>query len=226
MRGYGLDGDEYKINTSLDDWSNLCIMLDMVNEITINKSGDTRQHVLDVAKEIILGKGFAAVGLNEILTSAGVPKGSFYHYFKSKEQFGDELIKDYFEQYMQQLELTLSPGSASSLLAYFQAWLDTQSSDTTADKCLVVKLSAEVTDLSELMRITLKNGTDRVIARLAECVEDGIRKGEFPAHLDAKSIAAEIYYTWVGATLLTKVSHTREPLERAMDATKARLGLA
>ena len=200
----------------------------MVNEITMNKSTDTRQHVLDVAKEIILGKGFAAVGLNEILTSAGVPKGSFYHYFKSKEQFGDELIKDYFEQYLQQLEITLSTeGSTSSscLLAYFQAWLDTQSSDTTADKCMVVKLSAEVTDLSELMRVTLKNGTDRVIARLAECVEEGIRKCEFPAHLDAKSITSEIYYIWVGATLLTKVSHTRQPLEHAMAATKARLGL-
>ena len=201
----------------------------MVNEITMNKSSDTRQHVLDVAKEIILGKGFAAVGLNEILISAGVPKGSFYHYFKSKEQFGDELIKDYFEQYMQQLEIALNAGgstNASCLLAYFQAWLDTQSSDTTADKCMVVKLSAEVTDLSELMRITLKNGTDRVIVRLAQCVAEGISKGEFPHDLDAKSITAEIYYMWIGATLLTKVSHTREPLERAMDATKARLGLA
>lgn len=204
-------------------------MLSMMNEITMNKSGDTRQHVLEVAKEIILGKGFAAVGLNEILTSAGVPKGSFYHYFKSKEQFGDELIKDYFEQYMQQLDSTLNAdgsSNASCLLKYFQAWLDTQSSDTTADKCLVVKLSAEVTDLSELMRITLKNGTDRVIARLAKCVADGVSKGEFPAHVDAASITAEIYYMWIGATLLTKVSHTREPLERAMVATKARLGLA
>lgn len=201
----------------------------MVNEMAINKSSDTRQHVLDVAKEIILGKGFAAVGLNEILSTAGVPKGSFYHYFKSKEQFGDELIKDYFEQYLNQLDKTLSASGASEasrLLGYFQFWLDTQSSDTTADKCLVVKLSAEVTDLSELMRITLKSGTNRVIERLAECIEAGVRKGEFPADLDAKSVTLELYYMWVGATLLTKVNHTREPLEHAMSATKARLGLA
>lgn len=199
-----------------------------MNEITLNKTADTRQHVLDVAKEIILGKGFAAVGLNEILSSAGVPKGSFYHYFKSKEQFGDELIKDYFEQYMQQLEVTLTPagGSAQGLLAFFQYWLDSQSSDTTADKCMVVKLSAEVTDLSELMRVTLKNGTDRVIARLAQSVEEGIRSGELPPVLDFRTITEEIYYMWIGATLLTKVNHTREPLERAMAATKARLGLA
>jgi len=201
----------------------------MVNETVTNKSGDTKQHVLDVAKEIILGKGFAAAGLNEILSAAGVPKGSFYHYFKSKEQFGDEMLKDYFEQYMIQLDAMLSQGeggAAQHLLAYFQAWLDTQSSDTTADKCMVVKLSAEVADLSELMRVTLRNGTDRVIARLAECVADGMRHGEFAASLDAESITYEIYYMWLGATLLTKINHTREPLERAMAATRARLGIA
>lgn len=201
----------------------------MGNELPIIKSGDTRQQILDTAKGIILGKGFAAVGLNEILSTAGVPKGSFYHYFKSKEQFGDALLEDYFDGYLHMLEHMLKDdGSTNSsrLLGFFQFWLDTQSSDATTDKCLVVKLSAEVTDLSESMRITLKNGTDRVIACLTHCVEQGIRTGEFPANLDAKTVTAEIYYMWIGATLLTKVGRTRAALECAMNATKARLGLA
>ena len=46
---------------------------------------NTRQHILETGQRIIAGKGFASVGLNEILTTAGVPKGSFYHYFDSKE---------------------------------------------------------------------------------------------------------------------------------------------
>lgn len=200
----------------------------MGNELPITKSGDTRQQILDTAKDIILGNGFAAVGLNEILSTAGVPKGSFYHYFKSKEQFGDALLEDYFDGYLQMLEHMLKDdGSTNSsrLLKFFQSWLDTQSSDATTDKCLVVKLSAEVTDLSEAMRITLKNGTDRVIARLTNCVQEGIRQGEFPANLDAITVTAEIYYMWVGATLLTKVGRTRAALECAMNATKARLGI-
>ncbi len=45
---------------------------------------DTRQHLLDTGYRIMAVKGFSGVGLNEILQSAGVPKGSFYHYFKSK----------------------------------------------------------------------------------------------------------------------------------------------
>lgn len=198
----------------------------MGNELPITKFGDTRQQILDTAKCIILGKGFAAVGLNEILSTAGVPKGSFYHYFKSKEQFGDALLADYFEDYLRQLEDTLKDNGnsiSSRLLGFFQFWLDTQSSDATTDKCLVVKLSAEVTDLSEAMRITLKNGTDRVIACLTNCVQEGISKGEFPANLDAITVTAEIYYMWIGATLLTKVGRTRAALECAMNATKVRL---
>ena len=52
-----------------------------------NDYTDVRQHILDTGRSIILGKGFSAVGLNEILATAQVPKGSFYHYFKSKETF-------------------------------------------------------------------------------------------------------------------------------------------
>jgi AcrR family transcriptional regulator len=55
---------------------------------------NTRQHILETGHRIIAGKGFASVGLNEILKSAGVPKGSFYHYFESKEQYGQALLED------------------------------------------------------------------------------------------------------------------------------------
>lgn len=48
-------------------------------------SHDNRQRVLHVARQIISHKGFSAVGLNEILTAAGIPKGSFYYYFASKK---------------------------------------------------------------------------------------------------------------------------------------------
>ena len=61
---------------------------------------DTREHLLATGESIILGKGFSAVGLAEILGCAGVPKGSFYHYFRSKEQFGTALLERYFDRYL------------------------------------------------------------------------------------------------------------------------------
>ena len=145
-----------------------------------------------------------------------------------KEQFGDAMLENYFDTYLAQLEIVLSAARGSvkaRLLEYFNVWLLSQTSDTTHDKCLVVKLSAEVTDLSEAMRMTLKHGTDRVINRIAVCVQEGIDHGELPAHLDAKFVTNEIYYMWVGATLLTKVQHSREPLECAMASMKNRFSI-
>ena len=200
----------------------------MTTSSQLEKSNDTRQQIIDVAKTIILGKGFSAVGLNEILTAAAVPKGSFYHYFTSKEAFGNALLSDYFDDYTAKLTKDLRQPNvlpAERLRAYFANWLETQSSDTTQDKCLVVKLSAEVTDLSESMRSTLQLGTQKVIHLLQACVQEAIDLNTINSDEPAETIAQELYYMWLGATLMTKVQHTREALECAMRATEKRLSL-
>jgi AcrR family transcriptional regulator len=60
-----------------------------------NRPVTTKERILDAAEGLMLVKSFHSVGLNEILTAVQVPKGSFYHYFKSKEQFGVEMLKHY-----------------------------------------------------------------------------------------------------------------------------------
>jgi TetR/AcrR family transcriptional repressor of nem operon len=199
-----------------------------MNEASHSRFSDTRQQILDTAQEIILGKGFAAVGLNEILKAAQVPKGSFYHYFESKEQFGNALLENYFDDYMVTLEQSLGDDGTPALkrlLGYFENWKCTQCSDTTQDKCLVVKLAGEVTDLSEAMRLTLKQGTQRVINRLADCVQEAIDMGQIVIEEDAQSVTEELYYLWIGATLMTKVNHSPDALDVAMRALHERLRL-
>ena len=73
-------------------------------------SHDTREHILAVAEPMILGRGFTAVGLTELLTAAGVPKGSFYHYFRSKEHFGEALLERYFAGYASRMETFFADG--------------------------------------------------------------------------------------------------------------------
>lgn len=199
-----------------------------MNQAARTRYSDTRQQILSTAQTIILGKGFAAVGLNEILKTAGVPKGSFYHYFESKEHFGSAMLENYFDQYMLTLDELLGDDRTPAidrLLTYFDTWKTTQCSDTTTDKCLVVKLSGEVTDLSESMRLALKKGTHRVINRLARLVQEAIDKQEINIEGDAKTVTEEIYCLWIGATLLTKVNHNADALYVAMNALRARLNL-
>ena len=135
---------------------------------------DVRQHILDTGKIVIVGKGFSAVGLAEILNAAKVPKGSFYHYFKSKEVFGEALLEDYFAGYNQRLQSLFSDKSmtaAARLMTYWSRWQDAQEGDDLTGKCLVVKLSAEVADLSELMRNALKQGTEKLCYDLMRFIE-------------------------------------------------------
>ena len=90
---------------------------------------DTRQHILATGKHIIATKGFSSVGLAELLQASEVPKGSFYHYFKSKELFGQALLEDYFTDYLAQLDTLLqTPGLSGRdrLLRYFEQWSTTQ----------------------------------------------------------------------------------------------------
>lgn len=193
---------------------------------------DTRQHILDTGYRMMAVKGFTSVGLNELLQTAGVPKGSFYHYFKSKEQYGQALLEDYFRTYLAAMDSRFSaPGvnGRDRLMGYWQHWQDRYSYDCSslncdALECLVVKLSAEVADLSESMRLTLRDGTNRVIDLLSACVEQGQQDGSLPAN-DARQTASALYQLWLGGSLLNKLHRDGKPLAQTMTATKAILGI-
>lgn len=200
----------------------------MTNVKAQAKFADTRQKILDAARAIMVGKGYAAVGLNEILTQAGVPKGSFYHYFKSKDDFGRELLEEYFSEYLEKIEGYLGGDGRPAkqrLMNYFDHWLDSQCNECQEEKCLVVKLSAEVTDLSEQMRQSLQQGIDKVQARLARCVAEAIANKELITSQSPDQLARELYCLWLGATLVTKVNRTPDALQMAMSVTRERLAL-
>lgn len=183
---------------------------------------NTRQHILDTGHRIIVGKGFSSVGLNEILSSAGVPKGSFYHYFPSKEQFGQALLQDYFDDYLAMLDAAFADASRTAhdrLMRYWQGWIDGQGARCNEAKCLVVKLGGEVADLSEPMRVTLRDGTAQIVQRIARQIELGIADGSIPAQ-DANATAQMLYPLWLGASLLGKLHRNPEALNNALQFTR------
>jgi TetR/AcrR family transcriptional regulator, transcriptional repressor for nem operon len=59
----------------------------------------TREHFLEVGLLTFHRHGYAATGIQEILESAKVPKGSFYHYFASKEEFAREVVLQYVRRW-------------------------------------------------------------------------------------------------------------------------------
>ncbi len=186
------------------------------------KHADTRSHILEQGRAVIAGKGFSAVGLTELLAAAQVPKGSFYHYFESKEKFGIALIEEYVHDYLHNLDalLAATPGKATDgLVAYFTAWAEMQTDSLVQHKCLVVKLSAEVADLSEAMRRILRAGTDRVIQRLARTIDVGQKDGSINGPIDPDTLAECLYQLWLGASLLDKLRQDGSSFVQAMVVT-------
>ncbi|MEA5103517.1 TetR/AcrR family transcriptional regulator [Pantoea sp. S18] len=186
-------------------------------------SNEIRDHILATGQRIMAGKGFSAVGLNEILTDAGVPKGSFYHYFSSKEAFGVDMLARYFDDYLAELDATLSqPGltMAQRLMNYWQLWRESQSFSDCQGKCLAVKLGAEVADLSDSMRGTLQTGTAGIIARLAEALEAGVEEGSLVIDDKPSLVAESLYQLWVGASVMVKIVRNTGPFDSAMSMTQ------
>lgn len=191
-------------------------------------TADVRENILATGQRIMAGKGFSAVGLNEILTAAGIPKGSFYHYFGSKDAFGEALLESYFEEYLADLDATLrEPGlsMAQRLMNYWMGWQETQSFFDCQGKCLAVKLGAEVADLSEAMRLALKRGTAGITERLARAIEAGVAEGSLAIDGAPDRVAQSLYQLWLGASVMVKIVRNTQPFATAMLTTRQVLHL-
>jgi len=195
---------------------------------TVTDSTDVRDRILATGQRIMGGKGFSAVGLNEVLTAAGVPKGSFYHYFGSKEAFGEALLEDYFEEYLADMDRMLRQAKgpvATRIETYFKAWHDNQSFENCLGKCLAVKLGAEVADLSESMRASLNRGTAGIVDHLARAIEAGVAEGSLSVDEPPRDVAQSLYQLWLGASIMVKIVRSTEPFHKAMATTRQLLHL-
>ncbi|OCW58633.1 TetR/AcrR family transcriptional regulator [Hoeflea olei] len=190
---------------------------------TLTKSERTRARILDKGRTLVLAQGFGGLGLNTLLAGAGVPKGSFYHYFASKEAFGCAMLADYVTGYLAAMDavLALPEPAAARLDRFFSAALDSDAGSM-ADRCLVVKLAAEIADLSDDMRAILADGVALVAARLAVLLRDGEADGSLVPQADPESAAAQLYAQWLGAAIVAKLSRNSTPLEQALADTRAR----
>ncbi|QFH71330.1 TetR/AcrR family transcriptional regulator [Enterobacter sp. E76] len=187
---------------------------------------DTREHILATGEQLCLHRGFVGMGLSELLKTAEVPKGSFYHYFRSKEAFGVAMLERYYTAYHQRLTQHFSAPDSTArekLLAHYQQTLQQFCQHDQINGCLTVKLSAEVCDLSEDMRIALDRGAAKIIALLAESLAQGVQEGSLRLTHDAVSTANVLYALWLGASLQAKISRSALPLESALGHVKALL---
>lgn len=177
----------------------------------------TKQKLLEVGLDFFEKKGYNATGVQEIATSAEIPKGSFYTYFSSKEDFGVQIIRFYTKRSISSWKNSLE--AASDTEDPFQALVDTFRQLTLKYEkldikkgCLLGTLASEISEASEECRLELQSSVREYIDVLTNYLQKGQSIGEVRDDLDPKQLAQLIWDTWQGSLLRMKIEKSVRPV--------------
>jgi TetR/AcrR family transcriptional repressor of nem operon len=176
-----------------------------------------RQQLIAAGRDIIFRRGFNGCGVQDITAAAGVPKGSFYNYFKTKDAFVVEVIEDYWLWIHETFEPILRNARIRPLnrvAKYFCAMSDEKGEWHFALGCLIGNLSLELGGNSEDARAKLSIIFKRWQAPIAECLREAQRRTELSAERDVEELAASMLEAWEGAVMRSKVERRREAYGR------------
>lgn len=175
-----------------------------------------RQLLINVGTAIFTQKGFFNTGVEEIVKIAGVPKGSFYYYFDSKEGYVHEVIGNYASYFQKKLDRTLSDGSLTPLerlRAFTQEATHAVSRFEFKRGCLVGNLGQEMASLENEIRVRLLDLLNNWRNRFSTCIEEAKVAGEITTPVDSQQLAQFFWSAWEGAVLCAKLERSTKPLE-------------
>jgi TetR/AcrR family transcriptional regulator, transcriptional repressor for nem operon len=166
----------------------------------------TRDQILDAGRDFIHRQGYSASGVAEITAAAGVPKGSFYNHFESKEAFASAALESYWEQGQAAFALLEGEGPADERVrAHFKAVDRSLCNDSYAAGCMLGNFAVEAGPLSESLRKHAALLLSRWTTRLAACIEEGQKAGAISRALPAETLARFLIGAWHGAVQRAKV---------------------
>jgi TetR/AcrR family transcriptional repressor of nem operon len=187
---------------------------------------EIRRRLLAAGQELIYVQGFAAVGVADFAAAAGVPKGSFYNYFETKEHYAAEVAAAYWTG----IEADYGPilddpelDPLTRVTRYFRALADDHARRGFTVGCLIGNLSLELAATSEKTRAVLQGVLVRWENALAGCLREAQRRGELEAGRDVTELAALLIEAWEGAVMRGKLDRSRTAYERFERVTVPRL---
>jgi TetR/AcrR family transcriptional repressor of nem operon len=177
---------------------------------------DTREALLHCGMEVLTEQGFAATGIDAVLKRVRVPKGSFYHYFDSKEAFVQEVLQRYAAYFARKLDRWLLDESVLPLQRLSNFVEDAKAGMARHQfrrGCLVGNLGQEITALPASFRQTLEDVLLDWQVRLANCLTEAVRLGQLRQGSDCDALAAYFWIGWEGAVLRAKLVQDAQPLD-------------
>ncbi len=166
--------------------------------------------------ELLTERGYSATGIDAILKPAGVPKGSFYYYFDSKDAFVAEVISAYAEFFANLLDKHFSDVSyppMQRILKFVETAAAGMARYEFRRGCLIGNLGQEMSTLPEPFRIQIEAVFFDWEARLALCLQEAQKLGQLSNRAAPTKIAYLFWIGWEGAVLRAKLERTDKPLK-------------
>ena len=180
---------------------------------------DIPKRLLSAGFELLLRQGYNATGIQQIADEAGVPKGSFYNHFASKEVFAAAIVDRYSEYSRLSWERMMRDAPAESMGAIRHVFAQMLAYHERADcsaGCLVGNLAAEVSQSSDACRQSLLAAQLAWRQRLAGLIAAGQARGEIRSDIDALALSALTWSVWEGSLLRMKVEGEVRPLRESI----------
>ncbi len=170
---------------------------------------DTRERIVNAAAELFHQRNYSAVGINDICKQAEVVKGSFYHFFKSKEDLAIAVIDVTFAKFESMMhDFFADPGSPLGRIRKFFEFMGdafaSQKSNGNILGCPIGNLTADLSAQSESVRQRLARVFDRNMEVFARVLQEAKDAGELDEHSDVKAAAEAMVAYTQGISVLGK----------------------
>lgn len=181
---------------------------------------ETRTALLQAGMQLMIERGYTNTGIQEVLNVVKVPKGSFYHYFDSKEAFAVEIIR-YFDAHEKQPFLALLRNQERRPIDRLRDYVNVHRESLLAQGCrggcLVGNLSQEMADQSEVLRAELSSVMMQWRETVAACIAEGQAAGEIRSTRKPEELADLFSAAWYGAMMRAKTVKSTEPIDIIVD---------
>lgn len=180
---------------------------------------DVKEQLLEKGMTMLLRRGYHDLGIAALLEATDTAKGSFYHYFKSKEDFGLQAIERYMEGVHKGLDLCLDDESLSPLrrVRHFFELSEEKYRSEGYLGCLLGGLGQELSGVSEVFRRKVEECFAQIEERIAACLKLAIERGELRKKTDPTHMAKLLVTCWEGAALRSRLLRNPAPLRQMLD---------
>ncbi|MFD3593918.1 TetR family transcriptional regulator C-terminal domain-containing protein [Nocardia sp. NPDC058640] len=181
------------------------------------RSDDTRALLIEEGAADLLSHGYHGTGIKQVLDKVGVPKGSFYNYFDSKETFAQSVIEHH--ALCIQRNLADAFGSTDDPLAGVRTFFERQTAEFVRTDftggCLLANLAAEL-EGSDVLREELSTAWTGWRDGVAGALRAAQAAGSVRDDIDAVDLADLLLESWEGAVIRMKLQRTVEPLHKCL----------